>query len=402
MKVSVLSYSQLLAACSAGGASVLTSVTELEPAGGWHTGVAPARYVVGRNSTFAYETRYVDEQACTAVVIDQKQSQLNRIETALMHAVSDDHPVLSRVPRVRVSYGEDRFTDLELPHRVFDGHVRAGTFEGAPVATHPRYREVRDASPANARALLEFAPTGLVFGAWDSTRRTRQSRYRSALVGEIIGVLANQGGNARENPRRGGGRVDPVGMSVQLTGKQMSAVMNDQRDELSPKLIDKIEKATKKREEKGNSGSVLGVGGIPPTLENLGVVACSRIIRTHVLSFAALRQLRFGASPAGDAACRALLAAYALAGLARSDSELYLRANCDLRESSPTVVWLDGRSGAQTELDALSIEEADRLLAEALREAEKAAGITWSGQIFEVTGNPEIGTTAIAEAADEE
>jgi len=54
------------------------------------------------------------------------------------------------------------------------------------------------------------------------------------------------------------------------------------------------------------SASMLGLGGIPPTLEALAGVACHRIIRSHVLSFAALRQIRFGSSPEGDAACRAL------------------------------------------------------------------------------------------------
>jgi len=73
-------------------------------------------------------------------------------------------------------------------------------------------------------------------------------------------------------------------------------------------------------------------------METLAGVACHRIVRSHVLSFAALRQIRFGAGPDGDAACRALLAALALAALARSDAELVLRANCDLVEAGPAQV----------------------------------------------------------------
>lgn len=398
-----LTYAQLRTACSPAGASALTSVTELAPAGGPHAGVAPARYVDGNKPTFAYESRFVDSHAVTTVILDSKQSQANRIEAALLQDIRNEHPIVGRVPRMQVAYlgGEVLYTDLELPHRAFDGHIRAGTIDGESVTANPTYRAARDASPTNARALLELSPGSLVFGSWDSTRKTRQGRYRSALVGEIIGVVANQEQRANNTPRRGGARVDPVGMSVQLSGDNLLAVMSDQRDELSPKLIDKIEKAAKRRGERGNSGSVLGLGGIPPTLENLGVVACSRIIRTHVLSFAAMRQLRYGSDSAGDVACRALLAAYALAGLARSDSELNLRANCDLVESAPTAVKLDTRGGDHIALDALSITAADELLEEALAEAERLANVDWHGQVFEVVGNPAIYSAATAESAEE-
>lgn len=398
-----LNYSQLHDACSPGGSSAFISVTELAPAGGPHAGVAPARYVDGTKPTFAYETRFVDGQPVTAAILDSKQSQANRIEAAILNDIRSGHPIIGRVPRIQVAYlgGEAVFTDLELPHRAFDGHIRAGTIGGQPVTANPTFRSARDASPANARALLEISPGSLVFGSWDSTRKTRQGRYRSALVGEIIGVLANQEAGASNSPRRGGARVDPVGMSVQLGGDDLLAVMTDQSDELSPKLIDKIEKAAKRRGEKGNSGSVLGLGGIPPTLENLGVVACSRIIRTHVLSFAALRQLRFDSQSLGDVACRALLAAYALAGLARSDSELNLRANCDLVEKGPVAVKLDARGGEHIALEALSIATADELLAEALAEAARLADIDWHGQVFEVIGNPAIYSAATAESAEE-
>jgi len=119
------------------------------------------------------------------------------------------------------------------------------------------------------------------------------------------------------------------------------------------------------------------------------------------MCFAALRQLRFGTDAQGDTACRVLLAAYALAGLARADSELNLRANCDLVESGPTSVKLDTRGGQHAELDALSIADADALLENAIAEAEKSAGISWQGQIFEVIGNPSIYQTTTADTAEE-
>jgi len=124
-------------------------------------------------------------------------------------------------------------------------------------------------------------------------------------------------------------------------------------------------------------------------------VACERIFRSHVLSFAALRQIRFSAGTEGDVACRVLLAAVALNALARSDAELSLRANCDLIESSPTVLTLDRRYGDTDQFSSLSITEADQLLQEALVLAETEAGVVWNGVTLSITGNPAIVAGAV-------
>jgi len=68
-----LGYEELLAACNPGGSSVLSSVTELAPAGGEHTSVAPAKFVDGDNSVFAYERRFIDGEPLQTAVIDSKQ-----------------------------------------------------------------------------------------------------------------------------------------------------------------------------------------------------------------------------------------------------------------------------------------------------------------------------------------
>lgn len=397
--LSKLSYPQLAGACEPGGATALSLVTELAPAGGPHAAVAPAHHVVGRDTpTFAYETRFVDGQPAVTVVIDQKSSQLNRIEAAILQSIRDEHPLLSRVPRVRVSYGNNHagYTDLELPQRIYDGHILAGTVGGQPVTDHPVYRAARDCTPDNARVLLELSPGSLVLGSWDSTRKTRQARYRSALTGEIIGVLADQRTGAARESRTGAARIDPVGDSVSLTGDELRTVLAGQRDDLSPGLIRNVEKAANRSVTAAHSGTLLGLGSTPPTLTSPGVVSCSRIIRTQVLSFAVLRTLRFDAGPAGDIACRALLGAYALAGLARANAELTIRANCDLVEAAPTAVKLDARDGKFAALAVPSIADTDELLEQALAEARREADITWRGQVFGIIGNPVIYAAASA------
>jgi CRISPR-associated protein Csb1 len=190
-------------------------------------------------------------------------------------------------------------------------------------------------------------------------------------------------------------------MQMQVPGTALGRMAEAQRDELSAKNYAKVSEQAKRAKDGPVGAAELGFGGIPPTLSALGGVACDPILRSHVLSFAALRQMRFGAGPDGDAACRALLAALALAGLARSDAELYLRANCDLVEDGPTAMTLDQRGGQELAVQAPGIAAADELLGAALREAEQRAGVIWSGVALSVTGNPDVVRGAVAEDGEE-
>lgn len=398
--MSTIDLDLLLAASSAGGATSLASTTDLAPAAGPHSSVAPAKFARrgASGGVYAYERRYRDGAPAQAVILDSKQSQLNRAEAALAQAIAEDHPLLSRMPRIVVTYTDDgvatEYADIELPHRAFDAHVRAGTIDGTPATQVDAYRAIRDAHPANARALLDASPISLVFGSWDSSRATRQGRWRSVLVGEIVGFCIDN-----EPALKGGARTDPVGMRIELGADALGELANDQRAELSPSNFKKVKAAAAKATGgKRESASMLGLGGIPPSLEALAGVACHQIVRSHVLSFAALRQIRFGGGAHGDAACRALLAALALNALARSDAELVLRANCDLVEAGPTRLEIDERAGQRRELEPLSITAADDLLGSALSHAESAAVVHWAGISLRVAGNPAI----LAGAADED
>lgn len=383
-------------ACSPGGASVLTIVTELAPAAGSHGGVAPARYVSGTQGTYAFETRFIEDSAQDVVLIDSKGSQLNRCEAAIVQAIRDGHPQLSRTPRIVVHYPSGSYTSLELPHRFTDGHVRAGTVDGKPVTENAVYRAARDATPLDATALLELDPFSLVGGAWDSTRASHQARYRSAVVGEIIGVLADQSDTGRQIPRRGGARVDQIAPSVRLKASDLEALLSAQEAELSGSNVASIRTAIAKAKGGTISAAALGLGSIPPSLSGLGLVACKRIIRSQVLSFSALRQLRFGGPTQRDVAARALLAALALSGLAHANQELALRANCDLIETAPPACTLDLRQGRTRALEPLTAEEADELLEGAIQQAT-ALGFRWEGQEFHVQGNPLVSAGATAD-----
>ena len=399
--MSTITLQHLLDACSPGGASVLTSVTPLEPAAGPHASVAPAKFLEGKGRTakpvFAYERRFWDGEAVTAVLIDSKQSQSNRLEAAVSAAIADQDPVLARTPRIELRFEDGQvYSDIDLPHRAFDGQIRAGTINGEPATAAQEYWELRNATVADARPLLERSPITLLLGGWDASRKTHAGRYRSLLVGEIIGILSDQGRDPEVNQsKRGGARIDPLGARIQLDQAEREAIADVQKSELS-------DKAYTNSYGKGGKSSSLGLGGIPPSLEQLGGVTCRAIIRSHVLSFAALRALRFDSPTSeGDVACRALLAALALNGLARSDAELLLRATCDLVEAGPAVVTLDKRYGQKENFEPLSIEQAQELLSAAIDNAVQAANLTWDGSILVVEGNPTILAAAADDAQDD-
>ncbi|CAB0577745.1 hypothetical protein CIP107549_00002 [Corynebacterium diphtheriae] len=400
-----MTFEMLIKACAPGGASTWTSVTDLTPASGSHASIAPAKFVVERNSsTFAYETRFVDNRPVQAVVIDSKQSSINRGENAISYDMTHGHPIISRIPRVQVRYDESTtLTDLDLPHRAFDGHIRGGFIEGKPATEHESFRAVRNSTLANASSILNVAPAALIYGGWDATRKANQLRVRSSIVGEIIGVLADQDKTGPEQQAaRGGARIDPIAASVKLSPEAYRKIIDAQREELSKKnyeTADKIIKKSKKGETL--SASNLGLGAIPPSLDPVGGVSCQRIIRSWVLSFASLRQIRFGGSLESDVAGRALLAALGLSTIARAEQELYLRANCDLVEADAPVVKLDQRYGEFLDLQPLTIEKADALLEEAMNYAEQVGVVTWQGQTLEVIGNPDILGGAVEEEPEE-
>ncbi|MFT3887621.1 MAG: type I-U CRISPR-associated protein Cas7 [Arachnia sp.] len=390
-----LSFDDLKAACSPGGASVLTSVCHLAPAVGPHGTVAPAKYLAGKEPTYAYTPTIVDGQPAIAVVLSSKQDQAHRRQMALASAIDDAihpaHALMRRVPRISLRYeGSDAvFTDFDLPHRFADGHIRAGMHGSTPVTATDAYRAVRDATPRNATPLFNFSPISLAHGAWDASRKSNQVRLPSAMVSEIIGVLADQGDGVMKTLPRGAARVDPVAASINLAKADIKKIADRQKDELSDKNYKKISKP-----------SELGLGNIAPSLESIGTVACSDITRSTVLSFATLRQLRFGGSSEQDVAFRAVLAALALLGMALSDEELYIRANCHLVESEEPLVKLDGRYGRSTQLAPITAELACELLTQSYAYAAEVGDFTWDGQVFEVTGDPAIlaGSTDDADA----
>ena len=127
MSQNIVTLADLIENVNLGGGSVITSITELEPAAGPHASVAPPKFVDGSKSVFAYETRYIVEEAQNpdesenkdesketekvvkgksqkVVLIDSKQSELNRAEAAIEQGRQYGDEAAIKIPLAVVTY----------------------------------------------------------------------------------------------------------------------------------------------------------------------------------------------------------------------------------------------------------------------------------------------------------
>ena len=314
----------------------------LQPVGGPGDKIFPPTYPgEGRNAPprHVYERRRLDGQDVWCVLIDSVQSQANRLEECLLEAIHDGLPV----PHVVVDFsnhqldGITRITSLDAPHRVYDAIFRDSMLTGGESGESEPFMEsgvgqrLARASAEDASALLEISPTALLFGAWHSTGQGGGlgAKFARCLVSEIMGIdvpvdeLVNQRTgeiNARTAGRRTGSRIDPLGVLRKVEVFKGESGWS-----------------TTEGDAGGNAKQVrpseINHGNIVPSVQILGVT-CDYAEHTFVLSFAALRRLRFGESEKKkdrDMAGRNLLAALGLVALVEQDVRGYaLRSRCDL------------------------------------------------------------------------
>lgn len=395
-------------AVRAGGPASLCERIYLVPAGGASSIVSPAKYTTsGGNPTYIFEYRNVSvgvegdptPELKKAVLIDSKNSHANRLEQIITDALKDGKGLLSKMPRIRVTYsvgdaGTKSYFDTQLPHRAFDGHIRVGDHQGEPTTVVDEYREARNATLDDLLPLFTLSPDTVAFGGWDSTRSRNQLRIPSVFNGEIIGILADQS-DRDPSIHRAGARVDPVEASVSFANdkKAREAILRDATD---------LSASAQKSFSSKGKGSTIGLGAIPPSVsdDNLDGVAINNAICTHILSFSMLRTFRFGKGPEGDEAIRALIAAIILRAMAGYNADPVLRANCYLVESAKPEMTLDMRNGESKDLEPLTPETAEALLQAAYEQAHDKAGIIWEGQTFEVDGNPAVIANSSADEGD--
>jgi CRISPR-associated protein Csb1 len=354
--------------------------------------VAPARYAGRSGSEFVFETRYVDGEFRRTALIDSKGSQSNRSEDGLLAARREGEPA-SLIPVIKVDYPSRSLLDIELPHRAFDAHIRAGAQNGEPVVSQPWYRALRDATLADLSPVFTSSPATLAFGGWDSSRKRGQLRLRGLYVSELFGVVAE---NGQALSRRSGARIDPLGQDFHVTPDDFKVLLDGQREQMSEdtakKLDKEIERARKKNETL--SASALGLGGVPPGTDAPFGVSVPEVRRVRTYSLAGLRRLRFGSSAEEDVAARTALLAMLLLGAAYADQDPEIRAYCDV--SSPRAKVLIDDS--PVDLD-LSIDACTEFLAGAI--AQLPDRLAWTGQVAHIEGAASLDQGATAESGED-
>ena len=345
----------------------------LQPVGGPGDKIFPPTYPgEGRNAPpprHVYERRRLNGQDVWCVLIDSVQSQANRLEECLLEAIRDGLPI----PYVEVDFskaepkldGITRITSLDAPHRVYDAIFRDSLLTGGESGESKLFMEsavgqrLAKASAEDASALLEISPTALLFGAWHSTGQGGGlgAKFARCLVSEIMGInVPVEFAEQRQSPtaylaqageriftvepvtsaRRPSSRIDPLGASSKVKIYRSADDENDWTADIDKAARDKAARDkgepvlfSRKKGDKAGKPSIINHGNIKPSLQPLGVT-CDHAEHTFVLSFAALRRLRFG-EPKKDAAGRSLLAALGLVALTEQDARGYaLRSRCDL------------------------------------------------------------------------
>lgn len=392
----------------AGEAAAIRCITRLQPAGGPGDKIFPPTYATDSSSTtkYALETRRIEGNDVSTVLLDSVSSQANRLEEALLAAWEDQRIPL---PVISVDFSSEdgiadlgRITSLQAPHRIADALLRDSVdANGTRFRDTAIGRAYTDASTRNATAVFQYCPTALIFGVWDSTgpRGGLGNKIQRALVSEIVGVGAVAGVKTAS-------RLDPAGI-------QANVDVYHRKDDRDDWTADADEAETVKgkpvpfsrtgAEGKGKPSSVNHSNVAPSIDARSGGVTVDYAVQTTVLSLPALRKLRFttavdgtpfdGADRASiELAARTVLAALALVAIVEQRQRGYdLRSRSFLVPESGEamsfqLVPADGGTGPSLRL---TTDEASRLLSDAVAAAAQV-GLVWAREPLVLTPAPKL------------
>lgn len=384
----------------------------LQPVGGKGDKIFPPTYPgEGRNNPpprHVFERRRIDGREVWCVLVDSVQSQANRLEESLRALIESG---AARIPHVVADFsgkglaGIEKITSLDAPHRVYDAIFRDSLLNSQPFMKSPEGVRLAEASNVDASALLEISPTSLLFGAWHSTGEGGGlgAKFARCLVSEIVAIDVPveeqadiRSGNVaiEENGRRilrariavagreeievenagrrTSSRIDPLGILSGIpiykkAGEETWTAFKSEAEQQNGKPVSYV----KKDKSKAGKPAVINHGNIKPSVQSLGIT-CDYLEHTFVLSFAALRRLRFGTDEKKNVSGRAFLAALGLLALAEQDAQGYaLRSRCDLVPENNKGIELVHRNGTTANL-SFERSHAQNLYREAFRDAQTA------------------------------
>lgn len=364
-------------------ASAIRRILRLLPIGGDGSYVAPPTYLDGKNNAVhVFETRRIGGKDTPCVLLDSVQSQANRLEEAL-----DEAPDI-RLPSVYVDFTDDeavddlgRVSSLKAPHRIFDAIIRDSTLDGVDFPASSVGEQVNSATPQNATALLQYSPTTLVFGGWNSTGDKGGSgrKFQRCIVSEIIGVDVptrsytdrNQQEVVVSKSRKPASRIDPLAIEKVEIYKS--------KTHRSDWRMEKFDGSDKSKPSDVNHGN------IAPSIIDHGVTM-DYAIQTTTITLAGLRRLSFpdsghAQSDERNAAAWTVLASLALCAITKQAASGYsLRSRCDLycpdsKLNEFEIIQNDGQVRTEQITDADAVA-----LFNAAVENAKNAGLPWDDE----------------------
>lgn len=344
----------------AGDAVAIRGTATLEPAGGPGDKIFPPTHAVDDNNKkpgakYAFETRRINGNNTTCVLIDSVQSQANRMEEALQALWADKRiklPVVS-VDFSAVAPEVGCVTSLSAPHRIADALLRDSLHNNELFRLSEIGKSFADASTKNATALFKICPTGLVFGLWDSTgpKGGLGAKFQRSLVSEIVGINAVWGSKTES-------RIDPLNILKKAADIYVAADDTEQwtTDVENAKKYQEEGKDHKKGEPikfgKEGKPSEVNHGNVTPSIDSVGGgVTIDEATHTVVLSLASLRRLGF---ITGAEEARTVLAALGLLAVFAAESRGHdLRSRCLLVPKKGAALKLEAvaRDGSVTPLE---------------------------------------------------
>jgi CRISPR-associated protein Csb1 len=218
----------------------------------------------------------------------------------------------------------------------------------------------------------------LVFGMWGSPDKPGGlgAKFERAYISEIVGV------DALTVEHRAGFRVDPLGAS--------SKVPVVRTGEGGFQMAEAKAKNALRPSELNHGNIVFPKQGS----QLLGGVRCRFAEQTTVVSFGALRKLRFPSagqySVERDDAARTVLAAIGIcAGVLASERGTSLRSRCSLRPVATRVWEMLDQPGAEPNTYTIDGAAAIELLNAAIGAAQ-SAGLTWMEEKLVLKPAPEL------------
>lgn len=239
----------------------------------------------------------VDEiDGLSVVTLDTPGAEANRLEPLFMQP-----PLADLVPQITISAGNKHKNLLEVGHRAADALVRS-----VPDKARIVEEAFEQVLVGDYGALAAFAPTTLVFGAWDSR------------------------GTGAKLPRLLEARIDAYGVQRRRRAAQYFAAVKY----VEEGLLEQNPKEQKLRSEAGFLDSPSGhqAGGVE-------IIDGGRIVRTLTIHLAALHRLGAGKDMERGRHLRRYVLGLALAA-ATSPLPLFLRQGCSLvRKNGAPARW---------------------------------------------------------------